>query len=75
MPTTTSWNDRCELLPGFSMVKAAHLRGNLRRDNGPLSGLPLTHLGRSNALDDKGHPESADLCVLSSHDGMVVSRP
>ena len=31
-------------------------------DNGPLSSLPPT-LGRSNALDDKGRPESADLCA------------
>ena len=31
-------------------------------------------LGLSNALDDKGRPESADLCASSSHDGMVVSR-
>ena len=32
-------------------------------------------LGRSNALDDKGRPESADLRASSSHDGMAVSRP
>jgi len=25
VPTTTSWNSRCELLPGFSAVKATHL--------------------------------------------------
>jgi Tetratricopeptide repeat len=39
MPTT-SWNNRCDLLTGSSTVKAPHPRGNLRRDNGPLSGLP-----------------------------------
>lgn len=48
--------------------------GTLRRDNGPLSGLP-PRLGRWNALDDKGRPESADLCASSSYDGIVVSRP
>jgi hypothetical protein len=36
MPTT-SWNNRCDLLTGSSTVKAPHPRGNLRRDNGPLS--------------------------------------
>jgi hypothetical protein len=35
MPTTTSRNDRCDLLTGSSTVKATHPRGNLRRDNGP----------------------------------------
>ena len=39
MPTT-SWNNRYDLLTGSSTVKATHPRGNLRRDNGPLSGLP-----------------------------------
>jgi hypothetical protein len=52
-----------------------YLHGGSRlSDNGPLSGLPPT-LGRSNALDDKGRPESADLRASSSHDGMVISRP
>jgi hypothetical protein len=37
MPTTNSWNNRCDLLTGSSTVKATHPRGNLRRDNGPLS--------------------------------------
>ncbi len=40
MLTTNSWNNRCDLLTGSSTVKATHPRGNLRRDNGPLSGLP-----------------------------------
>ena len=26
MPIATSWNSRCELLPGFSTVKATHPR-------------------------------------------------
>ena len=41
MPTTTSWNNRCDLLTGSSTVKATHPRGNLRRDNGPLSRPPV----------------------------------
>jgi hypothetical protein len=40
MPTT-SWNNRCDLLTGSSTVKATHPRGNLRRDNGPLSRSPV----------------------------------
>jgi hypothetical protein len=40
MPTTNSWNNRCDLLTGSSTVKATHPRGNLRRDNGPLSLYP-----------------------------------
>ena len=37
IPTTTSRNDRCDLLTRFSTVKATHPRGKLRRDNGPFS--------------------------------------
>ena len=41
MPTTTSWNSRCKLLPGLSTTKTSttHLRGSLKHDNGPLSAL------------------------------------
>ena len=76
MRTAMSWNGRCNLLPGLSKGEdpATHPRGSSSSDNGPLSGLPPT-LGRSNALDDKGRPESADLCASSSHDGMIVSCP
>ena len=44
VPTTTTWNSRCELLPGLSTAKisATHPRGSRTSDNGPLSGLPPT---------------------------------
>ena len=39
MPTATSWNSRCELLPGLSTAKtsAMNLLKSPRSDNGPLS--------------------------------------
>ena len=77
MSTATSWNSRCKLLPGLRTAKTSttHLRGNLRSDTVRYPVFRRRALGRSNALDDKGRPESADLCASSSHDGMVVSRP
>jgi hypothetical protein len=39
VPTTTTWNNRCEMLPGLSTAKisATHPRRSRRSDNGPLS--------------------------------------
>jgi hypothetical protein len=58
MPTT-SWNNRCDLLTGSSTAKATHPRGNLRRDNGPLSRPPEPAMygwrARREAVADASH--------------------
>ena len=57
MPTTTSWSSRCKLLPGLRTAKtsATHLRRSLRRDNGPLSGLPdVAFVPRSSVYEPIG---------------------
>ena len=63
MPTTTSRNDRCDLLTGSRTVKATQPRGNLRRDNGPLS-LALAIAFRAARPRPPGEPRSVAARVI-----------
>ena len=56
-PTATSWNSRCELLPGLSAAKtsATHSHGSRSSDNGPLSRLPVSYFVAADTDRAKGH--------------------
>jgi hypothetical protein len=61
MPIATTWNSRCELLPGFSTVKATHPRRILA--------------GAQDVITVRYHVLRILLCMAGERDGRPLPTP